>query len=102
MFECGLGLGICEMLLALYDTTVSIPCIGRLIGEPFKETLGTCKGAVESPHLFNLYVRDLRRRLQDVHITIAVLLYADDAALPADSFEDLRLSVESSSSSEMT
>lgn len=101
MFQCGLGLGLCKMLLAIFDITVSIPCIGHLIGDSFKESLGTREGAVESPHLFNIYISDLRRRHEEMHpnlckllhITIAVLLYADDAALPADSLDDLSLSV---------
>ena len=80
--------------------TVSVLCIGNLIGEPFREILGTREGAVESPHLFNLYIGELHNRLANLHprlckllhITIAILLYADDAALPADSLEDLALS----------
>jgi hypothetical protein len=88
------------MILAIFDLTRSILCIGNLVGESFKETLGTREGAIESPHLFNVYIGDLRERLEGLHprlckllhITIAVLLYADDAALPADSFEDLELS----------
>eukprot|EP00973_Karenia_brevis_P072634 10089321-Karenia_brevis.AAC.1 len=44
----------------------------------------------------------LRQRLESQHpnlctllnITIAVLLYADDAALPADSLQDLQLSAD--------
>jgi hypothetical protein len=102
MFECGLGPGLCKILLSIYDMTVSIPCVGRLIGDRFKESLGTREGAVESPHLFNIYISDLRRRLGEghprlcklLHITIAILLYADDAALPADSVDDLLLSME--------
>ena len=85
------------MMLAIFDVTMSMPCMGNVVGESFKETLGTREGAVESPHLFNIYICDLRRQLEEqhprlcklMHITIAVLLYADDAALPADSAEDL-------------
>eukprot|EP00973_Karenia_brevis_P077291 10735822-Karenia_brevis.AAC.1 len=48
-----------------------------------------------------MYVGDLRRRLEMrhprlctlLHLTISVLLYADDAALPADSAEDLGVSM---------
>ena len=55
---------------------------------------------MESPHLFNVYIDGLRNRLEIQHqrlckllnITIAVILYADDAALPADSPEDLEAS----------
>ena len=62
------------------------------------ETLGVREGAVESPHAFNAYIDGLRTQLETQHpqlcrlmgITIAILLYADDAALPADSEEDLQ------------
>ena len=100
VFQCGLGLGYCKLLLSIFDATVSILCIGSLVRAKFRESLGTREGAVESPHLFNIYIGDLRQRLEQqhprlcqlMHITIAVLLYADDAALPADTAEDLALS----------
>ena len=58
------------------------------------------EGAVESPHAFNMYINDLRQHLETMHpqlcrlmgVIVAVILYADDAALPADSIEDLMLS----------
>jgi hypothetical protein len=61
--------------------------------------MGTREGAAESPHLFNMYIGELRRRLEEqrprlcmlAHIAVAVLLYADDAAIPADSAEDLAI-----------
>jgi hypothetical protein len=101
MFHCGLGLGLCKMLLAIFDMTTSIPCVGHLVGDRFQESRGTREGAVESPHLFNIYISDLRRRLEETHprlcklfhVTIAILLYADDAALPADTLDDLLMSV---------
>eukprot|EP00973_Karenia_brevis_P019613 2690397-Karenia_brevis.AAC.1 len=73
---------------------------GKLVSEMFQETKGTREGAVESPHLFNAYIDSLRLRLESQHphlyqllfMTIAVLLYADDAALPADSADDLETS----------
>ena len=48
--------------------------------------------------MFNMYVDPLRDRLLErrphlckmMHVTIALLLYADDAAIPADSIEDLQ------------
>ena len=100
VFLCGLGAGFCKMLLSIFDATVSVLCIGTLLGKRFRETLGTREGAVEPPHLFNIYIGDLRRRLEQqhprlcqlMHITVAILLYADDAALPADTAEDLALS----------
>ena len=100
LFECGVELGMCRQILTILDMTHSIPCIGRLVGDLFKETLGVREGAVESPHLFNMYVSPLRQRLLDrhprlcqmLHLVVAVLMYADDAALPTDCEEDLRLS----------
>ena len=99
MFRCGLGLGLCRMMLAMPDLTQGIVCIGAMVGRPFRETLGVREGAVESPHAFNMYVNDRRAQLEAVHprlcqlmgITIAILLYADDAALPADTEEDLQI-----------
>ena len=86
------------MMLAMLDLTQGIVCIGKLVGKPFMETLGVREGAVESPHAFNAYIDGLRTQLETQHpqlcrlmgITIAILLYADDAALPADSEEDLQ------------
>ena len=34
--------------------------VGSLIGDSFKETLGTREGAVESSHLFIVYISGLR------------------------------------------
>jgi hypothetical protein len=97
-----MGAGFCKLLLSILDVTVSVLCVGTLVGERFREALGMREGAVESPHLFNMYIGDLRQRLEQhhprlcqlMHITIAVLLYADDAALPADTAEDLALAAE--------
>ena len=55
----------------------------------------------ESPHFFNAYILPLKGQLESEHprlcklfdVIIAVILYADNAALPADSPEDLQLSV---------
>ena len=99
MFHCGLGLGLCRMMLAILDVTSSIVCIGKFVSSSFKETLGVREGSVESPHCFNMYVDGLRSRLESAHprlcrlmgVIVAILLYADDAALPADSAEDLQL-----------
>eukprot|EP00973_Karenia_brevis_P003549 492500-Karenia_brevis.AAC.1 len=100
MFQCGVGLGICRLILASFDLSVSLLRIGDLLGKPFREKLGVREGAVESPSLFSMYINPLRQRLENqhphlcrlLHVTVAVLLYADDAALPADSIEDLTLS----------
>jgi hypothetical protein len=99
MFTCGLGIGLCRMMLAIFDATESVVCIGKLVSKSFKEKLGVREGAVESPHAFNTYISDMRSHLEASHprlcrllgVTIAILLYADDAALPADSAEDLQL-----------
>ena len=98
MFQCGIGLGLCRVMLAILDLTRTIVCIGGLLGHPFQDVLGVREGAVESPHAFNMYIDGLRSHLEAVHphlcrllgFTIAVILYADDAALPADSEEDLQ------------
>ena len=72
-------------------------CLRRLVSNAFKDKLGVREGAVESPHQFNMYIDDLKDLLETEHpnlckmagVILAVLLYADDAALPADSVEDL-------------
>jgi hypothetical protein len=102
MFECGISLAYCRLMLTILDITFSTPCIGTLVGHRFKERLGVREGAVESPQLFNMYIAPLRQRLIDQHprlckmlgIIIAAVLYADDAALPADNLEDLQLAVD--------
>ena len=85
----------------MFDLTVSMPLVGRWVGRPFVEKLGVREGGVESPHLFNAYIDGVRTRLERLHpricklleLSIAILLYADDAALPADTLEDLRISI---------
>eukprot|EP00973_Karenia_brevis_P078866 10945429-Karenia_brevis.AAC.1 len=80
--------------------SMGLVSVGGWISKPFKETRGTREGAVESPHAFNMYIGGLRQKLEELHprlcrlanLVIAVLLYADDAALPADNAEDLQLS----------
>ena len=69
------------------------------MGDVLKDRLGVRGGAVESPHGFNIYVSDLREFLEGLHprlcqlmgVVVPLVLYADDAALPADSAEDLQL-----------
>lgn len=98
MFQCGVGLGLCRIMLSIFDLTSSIVCIGKLVSDPFKEVLGVREGAVESPHAFSMYLNDLRSHLERQHprlchllgIAIAVVLYANDAALPAESDDDLQ------------
>eukprot|EP00973_Karenia_brevis_P004028 555334-Karenia_brevis.AAC.1 len=80
---------------------MSAPLVGTMIGRLFRERLGVREGAVESPNLFNAYFDEISARLLALHprlcklidIVIPILLYADDAALPADSIEDLALSL---------
>ena len=100
--QCGFHVGLCKLLLKIFDSTLSVVCIGSYVGRHFKEKLGVREGAVESPHLFNVFIDDLRARLEMDHpnlcvllgLTLAVLLYADDAALPADSATDLQKSLD--------
>jgi hypothetical protein len=92
-------LGFCRIVLAILDSTLSAVCAGSTISKWFKESRGTREGAVESPHMFNMYIADLRGSLEReqprlctmMGCIIAILLYADDAAIPADSLEDLQL-----------
>ena len=102
LVQCGLGLGICHLVSAIFRVTWSIVYLGKVLGKPFLEKLGVREGSVESPVLFSIYISELRHRLEAAHprlcrmghIIIAILLYADDAALPADTAEDLDLSVQ--------
>ncbi len=82
LHECGLSLGICRLVAAIFDASYSVACVGRRISRAFKEKLGVREGAVESPHQFNVYISDLRRCLEEEHpnlcrmlgVIIAVLL----------------------------
>ena len=102
LFECGLGAAFCRLALATLDATVSILCIDRLLGRRFAEKVGVREGAVESPHQFSMYINGLKAALESQHprlcrmagIIIALLLYADDAAIPAETPEDLQLAAE--------
>jgi hypothetical protein len=88
-------------MLVIFDLTYSAPCIGKMVGARFKEKVGVREGGVESPHLFNMFISPLKQKLLDLHprlcrlldVIVAVILYADDAALPADSVEDLQLAM---------
>jgi hypothetical protein len=99
MLECGLSVAVCRLTLAALDMTVGITCVGNLVGKCFKEVLGVREGSVEGPHQFSMYINGVKQRLETEHprlcklldVTIALLLYADDAAIPADSAEDLQL-----------
>ena len=100
MFACGVNIGLCRLILSILDLTQSLVRIGNLLSKPFTETLGVREGVLDSPFLFSMYISGLRQRLEDEHprlctfagIDCCVLLYADDAALPADSASDLQLS----------
>ena len=102
LFECGLSVAFCRLALATLDSTVSILCIGRLLGRGFAEKVGVREGAVESPHQFNSYIDGLKTTLEAKHtrlcrmagFIVALLLYADDAAIPADTPADLQLAAE--------
>lgn len=102
LFQCGVCLDFCRLIVAVFDATISIVRAGAWLGKPFLETLGVREGGVESPHLSSMYIGDVRQRLESLHprlckfmhVTISILLYADDAALPADSVEDLALSLQ--------
>ena len=91
-----------RMMIAIFDSCVGIVQIGRLLGNPFVEKMGVREGGPESPHQFNGYVSGLRERLESEHprlcklmdVIVALVLYADDAALPADSAEDLQLAAD--------
>eukprot|EP00973_Karenia_brevis_P088275 12240407-Karenia_brevis.AAC.1 len=40
MFEVGLSLGMCRLVLAMFDVTASIVRLGALLGSPFKDIRG--------------------------------------------------------------
>ena len=42
---------------------MSLVSIGKFLGKPFLEKLGVREGAAESPHLFNVYIDDLKATL---------------------------------------
>ena len=89
----------CRLILAIFDTTISVVCICKLVGKLFKEKLGVREGAMESPHQLNAYFDAIHNRLTQEHprqckifgIIIVVRVHADVAAMPADS-DDLVLS----------
>jgi len=100
--QCGIESSICKLLCAIFECTRSIVYLGTLISHPFVEKLGVREGAVESPHLFNAYIDPIRQRLEAENpnlcsllgVTLAILLYADDAALPADDIVSLQRSLD--------
>eukprot|EP00973_Karenia_brevis_P027730 3822164-Karenia_brevis.AAC.1 len=84
------------------DGASSLPGIGRLVGNPFQEHQGMREGAPESPHLSRAYIGDLRLQMKSRHprlcklsnVVVSILLSAEDAAIPADSAEDLQLAAQ--------
>ena len=99
MFHCGLGLGLCRLMLSIFDIASSIVCIGKYVSTPFPDVLGVREGVIESRHAFNVYIDDMRSHLESLHprlcrllgVKVAVVLYSDDAAIPADNAEHLHL-----------
>eukprot|EP00973_Karenia_brevis_P002616 356839-Karenia_brevis.AAC.1 len=71
--KCGCSLALCRLLLAILDLTAGLPFLGNVVGKPFCETRGVREGAVESPHLFNMYVSDLRLYLERGHPNLCQL-----------------------------
>ncbi len=71
------------------------------MSQSFKDVLGVREGAVESHHAFNMYASDLKAHIESSHprlrqlvgVIVAIILYAGDTAIPADSLEDLQLAV---------
>ena len=100
LFQCGFTYGFCRLVMSMFELTRSAVVRGANMSDSFLEQRGTREGSVEGPHQFNVFISPLRERLESQHhrlcqlmsVTIAVLLYADDAAIPADSAEDLALS----------
>eukprot|EP00973_Karenia_brevis_P069969 9727813-Karenia_brevis.AAC.1 len=87
-------------MLAMHSVTFSLVAVGKYVSRSFKEQRGTREGSVEAPHHFNTFIASLREELEAqrtglcklLTFTISVLLYADDAAILADSAEDLVIS----------
>ena len=63
VFECGHSAAFCRLTWAMLDATVSITCVGKMIGEGFREKLGVREGSVEGPHHFNIYINGIMERL---------------------------------------
>lgn len=99
LFSYGISIGFCRLLLAIFDRTVSVVCIGNLLGKQFTERLGVREGAVESPHQFNAYIDSLRESSKRsthgfANYTMSSSLYCSTRTMPR--YQQIRLKTSNS------
>ena len=89
---------ILNMIKTIYSDCKSCVNVNGYLTGNFSTELGVRQGDALSPTLFGLYINDLAKALNDSgkgiklseDLTIALLLYADDLAVIAESEEDLQ------------
>jgi hypothetical protein len=89
---------ILRMIKSIYFGCMSTVNVNGYLTENFATKSGVCQGDGLSPTLFGLYINDLVKALNDSgkgmklneELIIALLLYADDLAIIAESEEDLQ------------
>ncbi len=82
----------------IYSSCISTVNVNGYLTEKFPINLGVCQGDSLSPTLFGLYINDLAKALNasnkgifiNEDLNIALLLYADDLAIMAESQEHLQ------------
>ena len=82
----------------IYEKTQSCVLVGQERTDFFDVEVGVRQGCVLSPILFSIYINTLAKEIVESRIgikidndKIAILLYADDIVLIADTAEDLRI-----------
>ena len=93
----GIGEKFLDLLKSLYRSTEYIVRINDTTSEPIPVTSGVKQGCLLSPTLFNLFINGLIEEIKKLglgvkcgEIILALLVFADDIALMAETEEDLQ------------
>jgi hypothetical protein len=90
---------VIQILQTLIDGNESILCIKGRHSDPIPNKRGLLQGSALSPILFNFYIDDLVRKVEQLHGVLtyghktSIVVFADDVALLAKSPLDLQKSV---------
>ena len=86
-----------DFIECLYRSTEYCVRVNDIITETFPVTSGVKQGCLLSPTLFNLFINDLIKEIKQLslgvkcgEILVALLMFADDIAIMAETEEDLQ------------
>ena len=86
-----------DLIKCLYRDTEYCVRVNDTVTEPFPVTSGVKQGCLLSPTLFNLFINGLIEEIKQLNlgvkcgeILLALLMFADDIAIMAETEEDLQ------------